>query len=215
MCQTRARGTSRRRNRRYPAVAFASRSASGPLGGLSRTRWVAPAERAARVKDFAGELVVAPSPSAFRAGGCRELMARATIAWAASFSCLFGISPGCWSPKDVPWMRATVITRTRLASGSWLRARRTASSIAASVNGWPAEASRTPAGCRAARAGAGRQKALIELSPFFPRQLLAGQRWSHRVRGGQAEAGIGALAPVVEGGVQGHDHQAQDEQERA
>src|SRR5258707_9310099 len=133
----------------------------GPPGELSRTTWDAPAERAALVKDLTGDLVITTSPSALRPARCKDLIAVVTMAWAASFSFLFGISPGCCRPNEVPWMRATVITRTRPPP-----ARRAASVIAAPVNGLPVEASSTPAGGNAARDGAGRQGARITTAPL-------------------------------------------------
>src|SRR6202035_2238539 len=130
------------------AVAPVSRRVRGPPGGLSRTTWDAPAARAALVKDLTGDLVITTSPSAFRPECWRDLIALVTMAWAASFSFLLGIRPGCWRPKEEPWMRAIVITRTRPPTGP--PARRAASAIADSLNGLPVEASSTHAAGRAA-----------------------------------------------------------------
>src|ERR1022692_98228 len=111
-----------------------------------------PAARAALAKERPGDRAITTSPSAFVPAFCRALIACVTRAWAASFSFLFGIRPGCCRPNEEPWILAMVITRTRLPCAS-----STVRLIATSLKGLPVEASRTPADGSAALGLARRQ----------------------------------------------------------
>ena len=122
----------------HPVIHRLYRPAPGPS---TITCWTSPAARAARANGRAVPRVIITSPSAPTPARWSFEIASATIALAASRSFFVGISAGCCRPKDVPWIRAMVTTRT-LPPSAWPAA----SLIAVSLNDLPDEARRTVAG---------------------------------------------------------------------